>query len=84
MDEFKILTAAAESGDIDVSFNYESESPETNLDIKNLLEYCYKTNENENPARCVLIPLEDVFVNYSPKVYRLFMLICMHEVEEKR
>ncbi len=73
-DEFNILADQIkdEQFDIDVSFKYEGDDPDANLDLPDLLDFCYNLNENEQPPRRILIPLEDVFPLYTPKVD------CMH------
>jgi hypothetical protein len=65
--EFDILVSEAKSGGIDLAFDYDNEDDDLDLNIENLLDYCYMLNDNETPPRRVLIPLEDVFKTYDPK-----------------
>jgi hypothetical protein len=69
--EFDILADQLKSDqfDMDYTFKYEGDDPHANLNLDNLLDFCYKLNENELPPRRNLIPLEDVFENYTPKVF---------------
>lgn len=69
-DEFEILKEEIENNfDDELDFKYKSQTNENLcLDVKNILEYCYKLDENEVPFQYKLLNINKLINRFDQKV----------------
>ena len=71
--EFEILKDEIKrSSNIDFSFKYDSN--EIKVDIKNLVEDCFRLDENEIPKKYKLLHIDEILPEYNNVFSKIFIL----------